>query len=85
MELCNDLDNRGIKYKARRIGDDGNDKSSILMGYTHLYTEEQERIFDQYAGIKNSKKAGLKTSLNHDIDNGWFYRLVHNVNNVIVS
>ena len=56
VELCNDLDNRGIKYKARRIGDDGNDKSSILMGYTHLYTEEQERIFDQYAGIKNSKK-----------------------------
>ena len=56
VELCDELERRGIKYKARRIGDDGNDPKSILLGYTHVYTEEQEAIFDQYAGIKNSKK-----------------------------
>ena len=45
VALCEDLKKEGIKYIPRRIGDDGNDESSIRKGYTHLYTPEQEQYF----------------------------------------
>lgn len=45
VALCEDLEKEGIKYIPRRIGDDGNDQSSIRKGYTHLYNVDQEQYF----------------------------------------
>ena len=48
VALCEDLAKEGIKYIPRRIGDDGNDQSSIRNGYTHLYNKEQEEYFKSH-------------------------------------
>lgn len=56
VELCKKLDAAGIKYKPRRIGDDGDDATSIANGYTHIYSEEQEKWFNDFYGVKEAKK-----------------------------
>ena len=54
--LCEDLEEAGIKYIPRRIGDDGNDQSSIRRGYTHEYSLEQEYYFADHWRKKNEKR-----------------------------
>ena len=55
IKLCEDLEKAGIKYIPRRIGDDGNDQSSIRRGYTHVYTQVQENYFEKHWTMKKSK------------------------------
>jgi hypothetical protein len=66
MALCEDLEKAGIKYIPRRIGDDGNDQSSIRRGYTHLYSIEQEYYFAEHWRKKNEKKEGKKKEVDLD-------------------
>ena len=66
IKLCEDLEEAGIKYIPRRIGDDGNDQSSIRNGYTHVYTEFQEDYFAEHWRKKNEKKEGKKEEVDLD-------------------
>jgi MoaA/NifB/PqqE/SkfB family radical SAM enzyme len=66
IQLCEDLEEAGIKYIPRRIGDDGNDQSSIRNGYTHVYTIEQEFYFANHWRKKNEKKYGAKKEVDLD-------------------
>lgn len=55
IEICKMLKEEGISYVPRRIGDDGNDQSSIDKGYTHVYTDEQEQWFADFFGVKDAR------------------------------
>ena len=66
IALCEDLEKAGIKYIPRRIGDDGNDQSSIRRGYTHLYTQVQENYFEKHWTMKKSKNNGKNEVIDLD-------------------
>lgn len=56
IDLCNWLDELGIKYIPRRIGETGgkNREESIAKGWVQEYNEEQEQWFADYYGVKGS-------------------------------
>ena len=66
IKLCEDLEKAGIKYIPRRIGDDGNDQSSIRRGYTHVYTQVQENYFERHWTMKKSKNNGKNDKVDLD-------------------
>ena len=53
ISLCEELKKLNIPFTPRRIGDDGNSKSSIAKGYTHIYDEKQEEWFNNFLGQKS--------------------------------
>lgn len=55
IDICKMLEDEGIKYVPRRIGDDGGSEWSIRNGYTHIYTEEQEQWFADFFGVKDAR------------------------------
>ena len=66
VKLCEDLEKAGIKYIPRRIGDDGNDQSSIRNGYTHVYNVDQEYYFSNHWIKKNVEKNWGKKQVDLD-------------------
>ena len=66
IALCEDLEKAGIKYIPRRIGDDGNDQSSIRRGYTHVYSQVQENYFERHWTMKKSKNNGKNDKIDLD-------------------
>ena len=59
VDVCKQLDEAGVDYTPRRIGDDGGAQWSIDKGYTHVYTEEQEAWFDNYFGASDAKEGRM--------------------------
>lgn len=61
--LCDWLDQHGIDYTPRRIGDQGNRDMSLKFGWAHEYSDEQEDWFDRYFNkgkYKSEKRKSYK-------------------------
>lgn len=56
VDLCDRLKKGGIRFAPRRIGDDGDNIDSVLLGYTHIYSDEQEAWFNNFHGVKEANK-----------------------------